>query len=63
MKKRIIDKEQEEEWARETQEGLYESWLRDNRTGLTRDFCDICYPQEFEDYCKQEFESWKEDTR
>ena len=56
-----MDKERIDELNQEEakNENLYAEWKRDNLSDLQRDFIDG-YEEQFEDYCKEEFNNWRE---
>lgn len=66
---REIDADAREERNRESQMGLYESWLSDNHFDLKKEFEKekgltdedefSDYEDEFSEYCKHEFNLWR----
>ena len=39
----------------------YSDWLSENKTDLCHEFCEEQYPDEFQKYCKGQFEQHKQD--
>jgi hypothetical protein len=55
-----MDEERKLELAREVEDGVYSDWKFDNIKELQNEFCSEIYPDEFEDYCREEFKRWEE---
>ena len=55
---RDADYERKLEHKRESEDGQYHTWKKDNLTELRKDFCES-QPDQFEEFCREEFKQWK----